>query len=156
MLDRLEALKARFEQLGVALTNPAIVNDNKKFAATSKEYRSLEKIVKAHDEYKRVLDDIEFNREVLNGDDAEMRPLRQRIGQERRPERAKRLEGHYDAPALISRSGPRWKCGSACGRTVFTSAVATIGRKRTNRQNIVKKSPKLPIRHETSHIVGVK
>jgi len=75
MLDRLEALKARFEQLGVALTNPAIVNDNKKFAATSKEYRSLEKIVKAHDEYKRVLDDIEFNKEALRGDDEELREL---------------------------------------------------------------------------------
>jgi len=75
MLDRLEALKARFEQLGVALTNPAIVNDNKKFATTSKEYRSLEKIVKAHDEYKRVLDDIEFNKEALRGDDEELREL---------------------------------------------------------------------------------
>ncbi len=30
MLDKLEAIKARFDQLGVALTNPAIVNDNKK------------------------------------------------------------------------------------------------------------------------------
>ena len=75
MLDRLEALKARFEQLGVALTNPAIVNDNKKFASTSKEYRSLEKIVKAHDDYKRVLDDIEFSKEALRGDDEELREL---------------------------------------------------------------------------------
>ena len=47
MLEKLEAIKARFDQLGVALTNPEIVNDNKKFAATSKEYRSLEKIVNA-------------------------------------------------------------------------------------------------------------
>jgi peptide chain release factor 1 len=75
MLDRLEALKARFEQLGVALTNPAIVNDNKKFTATSKEYRSLEKIVNAHNEYKRVLDDIEFSKEALRGDDEELREL---------------------------------------------------------------------------------
>src|SRR6185369_16651008 len=48
------------------------------------------------------------------------------------------------------------QCGSACGRTVLTSEVATIGRKRTNRQNIVNKSPKLPSRHDTSQIVGVK
>src|SRR5882672_4761705 len=44
MLDKLEAIKARFEQLGVALTNPEIVGNNKRFAETSKEYRSLEKI----------------------------------------------------------------------------------------------------------------
>ena len=75
MLDRLEALKARFEQLGLALTNPAIVNDNKKFTATSKEYRSLEKIVNAHNEYKRILDDIEFSKEAMRGDDEELREL---------------------------------------------------------------------------------
>ncbi|MES1218092.1 MAG: peptide chain release factor 1 [Bacteroidota bacterium] len=75
MLDRLEALKARFEQLGIALTNPAIVNDNKKFTETSKEYRSLEKIVNAHNDYKKVLDDIEFSKEALRGDDEELREL---------------------------------------------------------------------------------
>jgi len=75
MLDKLEAIKARFEQLGVALTNPAIVGNNKKFAETSKEYRSLEKIVTAHNEYKKVLDDIEFYKEALKGDDEEMREL---------------------------------------------------------------------------------
>jgi peptide chain release factor 1 len=75
MLDRLEAIKARFDDLGVALTNPAIVNDNKKFMETSKEYRSLEKIVNAHQQYKKILDDIEFNKEALNGDDAELREL---------------------------------------------------------------------------------
>ncbi|HEX5026490.1 MAG TPA: peptide chain release factor 1 [Agriterribacter sp.] len=75
MLDKLEAIKARFDQLGVALTNPEIVNDNKKFTVTSREYRSLEKIVRAHDAYKKLLDNIEFNTEVLNGDDAEMRDL---------------------------------------------------------------------------------
>ncbi len=75
MLDKLEAIKARFDQLGVALTNPEVVNDNKKFTVTSREYRSLEKIVRAHDAYKKLLDNIEFNTEVLNGDDAEMRDL---------------------------------------------------------------------------------
>jgi peptide chain release factor 1 len=75
MLDKLEAIKARFEQLGVALTNPEIVNDNKKFAARSKEYRSLEKIVNAYYEYRKVLDDTEFYKEALSGDDEEMRHL---------------------------------------------------------------------------------
>ncbi|MBV4356376.1 peptide chain release factor 1 [Pinibacter aurantiacus] len=75
MLDRLEAIKAKFTDLGVALTNPEIVSDNKKFSAMSKEYRSLEKIVMAYDAYKRLLDDIDFNREALMGDDDELRDL---------------------------------------------------------------------------------
>ena len=75
MLDKLDAIKGRFDNLGVALTNPEIVSDNKKFTSISKEYRSLEKIVQARDAYVRLLDDIEFNKEVLSGDDAEMRDL---------------------------------------------------------------------------------
>lgn len=75
MLDKLDAIKGRFDNLGVALTNPEIVSDNKKFTSVSKEYRSLEKIVNARNEYIKVLDNIEFNKEVLNGDDAEMRDL---------------------------------------------------------------------------------
>jgi peptide chain release factor 1 len=75
MLDKLEAIRGRFEQLGLALTNPEIVSNNKKFAETSKEYRSLEKIVNAYNEYKKILDDIDFYKEALNGDDEEMREL---------------------------------------------------------------------------------
>src|SRR5258706_10418911 len=75
MLDRLEAIKARFDQLGVALTNPEIVGHNRKFAETSKEYRSLEKIVNAYNAYKKILEDIEFYKEALNGSDEEMREL---------------------------------------------------------------------------------
>lgn len=75
MLDKLEAIRARFEDLGVALSNPEIVSDNRKFSAMSKEYRSVEKIVKAYEAYKKLLDDIEFYKEALNGDDAELREL---------------------------------------------------------------------------------
>jgi len=75
MLDKLDAIKARFENLGVALTNPEIVSDNKKFTATSKEYRSLEKIVNAHNAYVKLLEDIEFNKEVLGSNDDEMREM---------------------------------------------------------------------------------
>ena len=75
MLDKLEAIKAKFDNLGVALTNPEIVSDNKKYSAMSKEYRSLGKIVDVRIEYVKLLDDIAFNKEVLNSDDEEMRDL---------------------------------------------------------------------------------
>src|SRR5258705_154005 len=75
MLDRLEAIKARFDQLGVALTNPEIVGNNKRFAETSKEYRSLEKIVIAYEEYKIVLDDLAMYKDAQNGTDEELREL---------------------------------------------------------------------------------
>ena len=75
MLDKLEAIKARFTDLGVALTNPDIVSNNQRFGAMSKEYRSLEKIVNAYEDYKKLLDDIDFYKEALNGGDEELREL---------------------------------------------------------------------------------
>jgi len=75
MLDKLKAIKARFEELGVALSNPEIVNDNRKYKQLSKEYRSLEKIVNVRNDYAKVLDDIELNKEMINSDDDEMKDL---------------------------------------------------------------------------------
>jgi peptide chain release factor 1 len=75
MLDKLEAIKARFEKIGTSLTNPEVVADNRKFSALSREYRELEKVVEAYHRYRKLLDDLAFNREVLEGTDEEMRQL---------------------------------------------------------------------------------
>ncbi|WP_407523489.1 peptide chain release factor 1 [Lacibacter sp. MH-610] len=75
MLDKLEAIQARFDEVGVALTNPEIVSNNQKFSALSKEYRSLEKIVKARKEYLQLINDVAGYKEALNGNDEELREL---------------------------------------------------------------------------------
>jgi len=75
MFDQLDAIKARFEQVGVSLTNPEIINNPKEFSRYSKEYRDLEKIVKPYDEYRKVNADYVFAREALNGNDEDMREL---------------------------------------------------------------------------------
>lgn len=75
MLDKLEAIKARFEEVGVALSNPEVVGDNNRYKELSKEYSSLEKVVNARNGYIKILGDIDFNKEVLNSDDDEMREL---------------------------------------------------------------------------------
>lgn len=75
MLDKLEAIKGRFDQVGIALTNPEIIGNQKEYQQLSKEYRSLEKIVKPTEEYKRVLQEFEFSKDALNSNDEEMREL---------------------------------------------------------------------------------
>lgn len=75
MIDKLDAIKGRYEQVSLALTNPEVVKDNKQFSKLSKEYRQLEKIVKAYDSYRKLLDAIAFNKEVLESGDDEMREL---------------------------------------------------------------------------------
>lgn len=75
MLNKLEAIKARFDQVGVALTNPEIINNQKEFGIYSKEYRSLEKIVQPYEAYKKVLADYDFAKEALTGTDEDMKEL---------------------------------------------------------------------------------
>ncbi len=75
MLDKLEAIKARFDNVGVALTNPEIINNQKEFGRLSKEYRSLEKIVQPYQAYIKVLADYDFVKENLSSSDEEMKEL---------------------------------------------------------------------------------
>ncbi len=76
ILEKLEAIKARFDNLGISLTNPEIVSDNKKYAQVSREYRKLEEIVKAYLRYRNCIDSIAFSREVLATEsDTELREL---------------------------------------------------------------------------------
>lgn len=76
MIEKLEAINAKFIDLGVSLTNPELVSDNKKFMQVSKEYRKLEPIVAEYRKYKICLDAIAFNKEVIaNESDEEMRAM---------------------------------------------------------------------------------
>ena len=76
MIEKLEAIKARFNELGTALTNPEIVSDNKRFTQISKEYRKLEPIVTEYNKYRTCLDAIAFGKEVLATEsDEELREM---------------------------------------------------------------------------------
>jgi peptide chain release factor 1 len=75
MLEKLDAIKARFEELGVALSNPDIIANNQKYKQLSKEYRNLEKIVQVRNRYAKILDEIAFNKEVMNSYDDEMKEM---------------------------------------------------------------------------------
>ncbi len=76
MLDKLEAIKGRFENIGVSLTNPEVVSDQKRFSQLSKEYRKLEKIVTTYNQYKNAIDSLAFAKEVLETEsDEELREM---------------------------------------------------------------------------------
>jgi len=76
IVEKLDAINARFEELGVALTNPAIVSDNSKFSQVSREYKKLERIVGVYKAYRNCLDGLAFAREVLEMEsDEELRTL---------------------------------------------------------------------------------
>ncbi len=76
MFSQLENIKGKFIEVGKTLSDPATMQDMKRFAQLNKEYKELEKVVKLYEEYKMVLNNIETNKQILNTEsDAEFREL---------------------------------------------------------------------------------
>ena len=76
LLDKLEGLVTRFQEVGTLITDPSVIADMKRFVRLNKEYRDLEKIVEARNKYKQLLDGIEEAKEILdNDDDQDMRQM---------------------------------------------------------------------------------
>lgn len=76
MIEKLEEIKHRFEEVGQLIVQPDTVSDIKRFSQLSKEYKDLEKVVRKYDEYRRALDGVQHAKEVLEQEkDAEMREL---------------------------------------------------------------------------------
>ena len=65
MIEQLESIRERFEEVTQQITQPEVVSDMKKFKALSKEYKDLEKIVNQFMAYKNVLANIDSAKEVL-------------------------------------------------------------------------------------------
>ncbi len=76
LLEKLDVLVVRFEEVGTLITDPAVISDMKRFVKLNKEYRDLEKIVAARNEYKQVLTGIEEAKSILqNESDPELREM---------------------------------------------------------------------------------
>lgn len=65
MIDKLEAIKARFDEVGQLMIQPDAMADMRNYTKLTKEYSDLEKIVKKYEEYQQVLDNIRSAKEVL-------------------------------------------------------------------------------------------
>lgn len=76
MLEQLEAIRERYEEVSQQMTMPEIVSDMTKFTRLSKEYKDLEKIVNQLKVYKNVLSNIEGAKDIIaNEKDEDMRDL---------------------------------------------------------------------------------
>jgi peptide chain release factor 1 len=76
MLEKLEAIKLRWEEVERELSNPSTMNDMKRFAQLSKEYKDLGKVVDEYHIYDNVVSNIEANKEILSSEkDDELREM---------------------------------------------------------------------------------
>jgi peptide chain release factor 1 len=88
MIEKLEEIKHRFEEVGQLIVQPDTVSDVKKFSQLSKEYRDLEKVVKKYDEYTNILGNLKQAKEVLEEEkDADLRDMAKQELDELAPKR---------------------------------------------------------------------
>ncbi|MEO1481277.1 MAG: peptide chain release factor 1 [Myxococcota bacterium] len=65
MLEKLEGVAQRLEELNALLSNPEVVNDQDRFRALNREHREIEPIVEAFHELKGVREEIAGNEELI-------------------------------------------------------------------------------------------
>lgn len=75
VLNKLDQLLDRYEELSASLSDAETINDQEKFRALSKEFAEIEPVVKCYGDYRRVLDDIETAKSMQSESDAELREL---------------------------------------------------------------------------------
>lgn len=76
MLDKLAAIKKRWEEVEQKLSDPQVIGDMKEFKKLNKEYKDLTEIVHAYHDYKNVVENIEFNKNVImNEKDDELKEM---------------------------------------------------------------------------------
>ena len=76
LLQRLEGLEHKFEEISTLITDPSVIADMKRYVKLNKEYRDLERIVSARKEYVRVLSNIAEAKSILETEnDPEMREM---------------------------------------------------------------------------------
>ncbi len=93
MLDKLAAIKRRWEEVEQKLSDPKVIADMKEFKKFNKEYKDLTDVVNAYHEYKKVVENIEFNKDILaNEKDDEMRDMAKMDMEELLPKKEKMEE----------------------------------------------------------------
>ena len=80
MLDKLEAIKNRFDEVSELIVDPNIISDMKQYIQLNKEYKDLQPIIESYHKYKNILSNIENAKEMLKDDELdELTPKKEEL-----------------------------------------------------------------------------
>ncbi len=66
LLQRLDGLDGRFEEIKTLITDPAVIADQQRYVKLTKEYKHLEQLLNVANNYKKLLTDTQEAREMLD------------------------------------------------------------------------------------------
>lgn len=76
LLQRLEGIDGRFEEIGTLITDPSVIADQKRYVKLTKEYKSLETLLNATNQYRLLLSNLEEAKLLLETEkDEDMRVM---------------------------------------------------------------------------------
>jgi len=76
LVTKLSGLREKFEGISQQISDPGVMSDMKKYVSLNKEYRELEPIVDAGDKYRKMVEDYEAAKDILqNEKDEELREM---------------------------------------------------------------------------------
>ncbi len=68
LLDKLESIKDRYSEVEKLITDPGVMADMKRYIQLNKEYKDLEPIVEAYEDYKNILSNIDSAKEIISNE----------------------------------------------------------------------------------------
>ena len=77
MFDRLAQMETRYESLSRDMSDPSLVNDQKKFQAIAKEHRDMEPVVEKYRQYLRIAEGVADAKAMLLEPDMEIKAMAQ-------------------------------------------------------------------------------
>ena len=77
LMDKLEGLRERYVEVGALLAEPEVASDPSRLRSLAKEHAELSPIVECFVSYNETMDSIEDAREILAGQDPDLRELAQ-------------------------------------------------------------------------------
>ena len=76
ILDKIEGLEAKFHEVGLLITDPAVIADQARYVRLNRDYRDLEKVLGQAAKYKQALHSLEEAKQLLYSEqDAELREM---------------------------------------------------------------------------------
>jgi len=69
MIDKLEAIKVRFDEVSKQIVDPEVISDMKKYIKLNKEYKDLDIIVSVYNNYKNIISNIDSAKKILKEED---------------------------------------------------------------------------------------
>lgn len=65
LLEKLEGLQARFEEVATLITDPNVISDQQRYVRLTKEYKELEELMAARKEYATLLGNLDEGKDIL-------------------------------------------------------------------------------------------